>query len=146
MWIRKFFLHFTSLLSNEAWVVFNTSSSHANTNLPNRRLPHEKFLIYKYSLILHALLHPQSHVLVFHKKSSLQELQSSNSLHSHQNSSWFLFYFELHTPRSIRIYTHPIHAKLKILFHLPLTLNTFTLIYFTLFGTYTWACRSSTVL
>ena len=54
----------------------------------------EQFWIFKYSSIVHALLYSQSHVLGFYIKSSLQELESPNSLHSHQPSSWFNFCFE----------------------------------------------------
>ena len=50
----------------------------------------------------------------------------------HYYSSFVLNYIYLHL---IYIYTHTIHAELKILFHLLPALNTFTLIYFILFGT-----------
>ena len=42
-------------------VVFNTSSSYSNTNYPIRCFPRKQILISKYSSILHALLHLQSH-------------------------------------------------------------------------------------
>ena len=47
-------------------VEFNISSSHSNNSLPIRFFSHEQFLISKYSSILHALLHSQSHVPGFH--------------------------------------------------------------------------------
>ena len=76
----------------------------------------------KYSSNLNALLHSQSHMLVFHIKLFLDEPQSSNYLNLHQHSSWFHFCFDLHF-HFIHIYTHIIHVGLKILFHLPLTLK-----------------------
>ena len=54
-----FFLHVTFLPSSETLVVFNISSSHANTTLPIKRFSHDQFLIDKYSLILHALLYSE---------------------------------------------------------------------------------------
>ena len=53
-------------LLTETSVAFNISVSHVNTILPIRRFLHEQFLIYKYSSILNALLHSQSHVLGFY--------------------------------------------------------------------------------
>ena len=58
-----FFSHFAFLLSSEVSVAFTISSSLANTNLAIRRLWREQFLIPKYSSIIHALLHSQSHEL-----------------------------------------------------------------------------------
>ena len=61
-------LHFprvTFFSWSEVSVVFDTSYLHANTNSPIRRFSHEQFLVSKYSSILHALLHSQSHVLGF---------------------------------------------------------------------------------
>ena len=52
-----FFKIITFLLSSEISVVFNISTAHSNTNLPIRRLLHEKFLRSKYLPILHALLY-----------------------------------------------------------------------------------------
>ena len=51
-----FFSHATFLSTSQVSVVFNISSSHANTNLL------EQFSKPKYKSILHALLHSQSHV------------------------------------------------------------------------------------
>ena len=59
---QLFFSHVTFLSSSEISVVFSITSSHASTNLPNRRFLQEIFLISKYSSIFHALLHSQSHV------------------------------------------------------------------------------------
>ena len=56
----------TLLSSSEVSVVLNISSSHANSNLPNRCFSHEYFLIYKYSTNLLALLHSYSYILGFH--------------------------------------------------------------------------------
>ena len=97
VWIRQLFVSRVTFLSlSEVSVVFNISASHANTYLPNRYFLHEQILISKYSSILHALWDSQSYVLGFHIY-SLQEPQSSNSLHSHQHSPWFRFCFKLHT-------------------------------------------------
>ena len=62
---QLFFSHVTFLSSSEISVVFSITSSHASTNLPNRRFLQEIFLISKYWSILHAFLHSQSHVLGF---------------------------------------------------------------------------------
>ena len=67
VYIRQlFFKNVTFLSSNELSVVFNILSSHANTNLPNRRFLREQFLISKHSLILHALLYSQPHIPGFY--------------------------------------------------------------------------------
>ena len=71
--------------------------------------------------MLHALLHSQSYALRFSLYSSLQETQSSNSSHSQRRSISTFNHIHFHL---IYIYTHMIHAELKILFYLPLTLNT----------------------
>ena len=68
MGIRQIFLsHAIFLLSkSEVSVVFNISSSYANTNLPNRRFSQQQFLICQYPSILHVLLQKQSHVTGLH--------------------------------------------------------------------------------
>ena len=92
MQIRQLFSwHVTFLWANEI--------SHDNSNLPNRRFLHEQFLISKYSPILQALLHSQSHMPWFHL--------INNCIRLH----------------SIHIYNHTIYAEQKIVFHLPSTLN-----------------------
>ena len=119
----NYFLHMLLFLSlSKFLVVFNISSSHSNMNLPIRRFSQEQFLTTKYSSILHALLHSQSHVLGFHIQRFLQKSKSSNSLHSQWHSLWFhaLNYVQFH---SIYICSHTIHFELRVLFHLLLTLN-----------------------
>ena len=75
MWVRESFFNVLLFLSiNKASFVFNIPSSQKNTEIPNRHFLYEQFLIFKYSSILHALLHSQSHVLGFHIYSSLEEL------------------------------------------------------------------------
>ena len=70
--------------------------------------------------MLHTLLHSQSYALRFSLYSSLQETQSSNSSHSQRRSISTFNHIHFHL---IYIYTHMIHAELKILFYLPLTFN-----------------------
>ena len=60
------FSQVTFLSSSGFPFVFGISASDFNTNLLIRCFSHEKFLISKYSSILHALLHSHSHVLGFH--------------------------------------------------------------------------------
>ena len=112
---------------NLYFLVFKISSSHANTNLPIRRFSGEQLSVSKYSLILLALFYWQLHVLGFPIQSSLQEHQSSNSLHSHWHSSWLDFCFEWH--------------KLSFNPHIYLHDSWWTknLVSFTLFGTQTQA-------
>ena len=74
-----FFSQVTFLSTSEVSIVFSITFSHANTNLLNRRFSHEQ--------ALHPLLYSESQVRRFHIQSSLQELQSSNSLHSLRHSS-----------------------------------------------------------
>ena len=65
--IRQLFFHMLLFYQQlRLSVVFSISSSHADTNLPNRHFLHEQFLMFKYSTIFHALLHSQSHVQGFH--------------------------------------------------------------------------------
>ena len=47
------------------FVVFNISSLHANI-IYQKDVLYSQFLISKYSLIMHVLLHSQSHLLEFH--------------------------------------------------------------------------------
>ena len=56
-----------------------------NINLEINGVLDEKSLLSKYSSILHAILHLQSHVLGCHVYSFSQEPESSSSLHSHQH-------------------------------------------------------------
>ena len=66
VWIRQLpFAQATFLWLSKFSVIFNISSSHFNTNLRIRHVSQEHLLISKYSSILHALLHSQSHVLGF---------------------------------------------------------------------------------
>ena len=71
--IKQLFLsHVTFLSFSQVSVVYNISSSYANTNLSNGCVSHKQFLISKYLPILHGLLLKQSHVLGFHIKSFLE--------------------------------------------------------------------------
>ena len=91
------FLRVTFLSLSAVSVAFNISSSHPNTNLPNKCFSHKQFLMSKYSSIFYELLHKQSHLPGFHIKQSLQNLQSSSSLRSPWHSSCYYFCFELRT-------------------------------------------------
>ena len=85
----------------------------------NRRSLHEQVLISKNFSILHALLHSED----------------STNDHLHKNSNHVILYTHLDIHRgsifalnymyfySMYIYPHTIHPELKILFHLPSTLN-----------------------
>ena len=65
VWIKPSF--FTCLSTNDvASIVFHISSGHTNSNLSERCFLHKQLLIFKYSTILHALLHSQSYILGFH--------------------------------------------------------------------------------
>ena len=64
--MNKTITFFVCYISSEVLVVFNTSFSHSNNNLPIIRFSHEQFSISKYYSILHALLHSHSHVLGLH--------------------------------------------------------------------------------
>ena len=61
------------------FVVFNTSSSPANTSLWNRRFFHERF---QYTPLLQGSSQSQSHILGFHRKRFYKNSKSSNSLHT----------------------------------------------------------------
>ena len=117
------FLRVTSLSSSEVSFVFIISSSHANTNLPNRRFSHEQLLMSKYSSILHALLHSQftrtkiPHIIVYKNPNHLI-FYTHSDIHHYPISVLNYIYFH-----SINTYIHTIHAELKVLFDLPLTLN-----------------------
>ena len=75
------FSYVTFSSSSETSSVLHISFSHAYTNLQNRRLSHEQFLISKNFTCLITLT---IHIPGF--QGSLQELQSSSSLHLHQHS------------------------------------------------------------
>ena len=105
VWIRQLFFPMLLFYHNVKFQ-FNIWYSHANTIWQNKGYLHKQFSISTYSSILHALLHSTG----FHMQPSLQELLSSDSLHSHQYSSWFHFCFELHTLSfNANIYTVTIH-------------------------------------
>ena len=83
----------------------------------------------------------------FHIQLFLLELQSTNSSYSHRQYHGSVFAFNYIQFQSIYIYTHTIHAELKIMFRLsPTLINTFTFIFFNSSGTDTREYRSSTVL
>ena len=149
MWTRQLiFSDVTFLSSGDVSVVFNVSSSHSNTNLLINRFSHGQFLVCKYSSILHALLRSQTHLLGFHKHPFSQELQSSNSLHSHWHLSRFHFCFQLHTLSfSPHLHSHEsCWTRILISFIPDIKLDTFAFIFFTFFRTQTRACESSVVL
>ena len=88
--MKQFFVsHLTSLSPFEVLVVFNISSSHANTNLPNRCFQHKQYLLSKCSSIAHALLH-SIHEKVLRlayndRKSSFEELLRKDNTVHHRN-------------------------------------------------------------
>ena len=53
-------------------VVFNNSSSYANTNLPIRRFFNKQFIVSKHSYQFYRLYYTQSHMLEFQVKYFLQ--------------------------------------------------------------------------
>ena len=64
--MRQLLFAYVNFLSlSEVSGLFNISSSHSNANLLTRYFSQEQFLVSKSSLILHALLHSQSHLLGF---------------------------------------------------------------------------------
>ena len=86
--------------------VFNISSSHVNTKLLKRRFSNEQFLISKYSSILHALLHSQSHVLVsyiYHLFRNPNHLILYIHTGIYRDSFFVMNYINFH---SIHIYTN----------------------------------------
>ena len=103
--------------------------------------------------ILHAILHLQSHVLGFLIQSSLRELQPSIFLHLHQHTNiYYDSFFALNYIKShlvCMIQTPIIQTWTKnhfVSFTPDVELNTFEVIFFTLFGTQTQAYELSIVL
>ena len=119
------------MCSSEVSVAFNISSSHSNTNSPINPFLHEQFLILN---IRHFL---QSHVVGFHIESFSQEPWSFNLLHSHRHLSRFHFYFKINK----LLFNPHLHSQdscwtINLVLFIPdIKLNTFTFIFFTLFGT-----------
>ena len=77
-----------------------------------------------------------------------QELHSSNSLHSHRNSSRFHFCFQLHTlPINSHLHEHKQRSTINLVSFIPeIKLNAFIFIFFTFFETQTRAYGSLIVL
>ena len=150
VWIiwRKQLLFLHVIFLSKASVIFNISSSHSDTDWHTRRFTQEKSLVSKYSIILHALLHAKSRVLWFNIKSFLHEPQSFIFLHSNRHLSWFHFYFELHTLSfNLHLHSHDsCWTKNLVSFTSDITLNTFTCIFFSLFGIHARVIWSSIVL
>ena len=116
MWIRQIFLYVAFLSTSDILVVFNISSSHGSTNLPN-----QCFIAWTVLSI------SQLYVLGFHifKRFSYVFMNSNYLiLFAHTNIHHdFIFALNYIHFYSVHSYTHTIHVELKILFQINPTLN-----------------------
>ena len=120
LWIRQLFFSYVNfLISSEVSVAFNILFFHANGNLSNISFSHEQFSRSKYLSILHAQCTLTTtrtritHTINLYKNSNNLILYIRTAIH--HESIFALIYIHFY---SVHIYIHPIHAELKILFHI----------------------------
>ena len=117
------FLHVIFLTSHETSIVFNILSSKVNPNSQNRCFLHKRFLLSKYPSIFSC---PNTltitrdripHIIIFRGDPDHLLLYIHTGIHH------FIFALNYLHFCYICIYLHTIHGELKVLLHLPLTLN-----------------------